>query len=182
MSFILLIFSLYIPVSVKKKRLRELFTITANAFNCRIPVLNSTSYYGYLLQYALFTKEQVEKSVHRGSDIQSIKDKLYENAYVMGEKLRKSLSVKTPDKIMKACKILYSALGIKFRGTARGEITMRKCFFSQFYSPDVCRIISSLDEGIISGMMGGGKLTFYQRITEGSESCKAHLTELKFRS
>ncbi len=70
-------------------------------------------------------------------------------------------------------RILYRALKIDFRGISSGEIEISRCYFSQFYSPQICELISSLDEGILAGLAGDGRLTFSQRITEGRDCCKA---------
>jgi len=66
-------------------------------------------------------------------------------------------------------------LGIDFLGEPDGSMVMTRCFFSDYYSSPVCRLISSLDEGLLVGLAGGGRLSFSQRITEGHECCRAHL-------
>ena len=63
------------------------------------------------------------------------------------------------------------------RGLCRNEFAIRRCFFSGFYSPEVCRLISSLDEGLAAGLTGG-KLCFVQRITDGGSCCKGHIDRM----
>ena len=56
---------------------------------------------------------------------------------------------------------------------AYGEIVVTDCYFSRFYTPEQCAIMSSVDSGIIAGLCGGGTLTFTERITEGCRRCRA---------
>ena len=70
-------------------------------------------------------------------------------------------------------KILYEMLGIEFLDTGQGTITIPKCFFSQYYTDQICQLISALDEGVLAGLSGGGRLDFSQRLTEGNDCCKA---------
>jgi hypothetical protein len=94
----------------------------------------------------------------------------------MGSELRQRLHIKNTQEIMLASRLLYDILGIEFQGDARGEVTINACFFSTYYSSGVCRILSSLDEGVAAGLSGGGTLSFAQRITEGKDCCKARLS------
>lgn len=71
---------------------------------------------------------------------------------------------------------LYKGIGIDLRGTLPGDIRVQSCFFSQYYTPGMCALISAMDDGMMSGIMGGGTLTFTQRITEGCGCCRACLT------
>ena len=56
---------------------------------------------------------------------------------------------------------------------AYGEIVVTDCYFSRFYTPEQCAVMSSVDSGIIAGLCGGGTLTFTERITEGCRRCRA---------
>ena len=76
---------------------------------------------------------------------------------------------------MQASAIIYRALRIEFQGEPDGTIVIKNCFFSDYYSGEVCRIISSLDEGLLAGLSAGGKVNFSQRITEKKECCRAYL-------
>jgi len=153
----------------------ELFNCTALAFECGIPQLEGLSFDECLEKYALFTKEEVEKSIQQGNDLQTIKNRLYQNAFRLGEKLRKRFHVTTIEEVMTMSRILYRTMEIEFHGTVQGEITINRCFFSRYYSRQVCQVISSLDEGVIAGLSGGGQLIFSERITEGKDCCKACL-------
>ena len=76
---------------------------------------------------------------------------------------------------MQMGELIYKVLKIEFQGEPRGNIVIKRCFFSAYYSRSVCQLISSLDEGLLTGLSGGGKLIFSQRITEGHECCRAYL-------
>lgn len=56
---------------------------------------------------------------------------------------------------------------------AYGEIVVTDCYFSRYYTPEQCAVMSSVDSGIIAGLCGGGTLTFTERITEGCRRCRA---------
>ncbi|MBM3236442.1 hypothetical protein FJZ31_09105 [Candidatus Poribacteria bacterium] len=173
MSLLLKIRQFHIPAFIKKKALKKLFTCTALAFGCETPPIKRLPFRECLLQYALFTKEKVEEAIQHGRDLQALKSQLYQNAYQLGQELRKSFRITRIEEVMSMGKILYRILGIEFRGSVQGEVTISRCFFSRFYSSQVCQVISSLDEGVVAGLSGGGRLTFYQRITEGQECCRA---------
>ncbi|HEX9973828.1 MAG TPA: hypothetical protein VGD14_17295 [bacterium] len=129
-----------------------------------------------LKHYALFTKAAAEKVLQNKSMSQKIvKSNLYKHTYQMGQKIKKQLGLRTFEDALKASRFLYNMLGIDFEGNQDGEIIIRQCYFSQFYSSQVCELISALDEGMLAGISGGGKLTFCQRITEGKDCCKANL-------
>ena len=175
MNLLLRMLQIYIPTFIKKRKIEELYNCTALAFERRIPQVKKLSFDESLEKYALFTKQEVEKSIHQGNDLQTIKNRLYQNAFCLGEKIRKRFHVTTIEEVMIMSRILYRALDIEFHGTNEGEITINRCFFSRFYSSQVCQVISSLDEGVIAGLSGGKKLIFSERITEGKDCCKACL-------
>jgi hypothetical protein len=106
-------------------------------------------------------------------DVVEIRRRLYEGAYRMGEELRRAFRVTNTADAMAAARVLYRALGIDLRATPSGEITIHRCFFSQYYSSPVCQVIASLDEGLFAGLSGGGQLAFTRRITEGHGCCTA---------
>ena len=60
------------------------------------------------------------------------------------------------------------------QGDARGEVVINRCYFSRFFSSEVCRLMSAMDAGLFAGLSNGGVLTFSCRITEGQPCCRAH--------
>ena len=164
-----------LPAFIREEILSELFEATAEAFECQAPELDHLSYDEYLRAYALFTTEQAEKALQAGRDVPAIKAQLYQNAYRLGRNLRNWLGVDEMDEVMELGQILYRAIGVEIQGDAQGDVTVNRCYFSQFYSGRVCDLISALDDGVFSGLSGGGRLAFSQRLTEGRECCRAKL-------
>lgn len=177
MSFLLAVSRIYLPRSIQKSRLSELFWATADAFRGLAPQLKGYSLDQYLTKYALFTMENAERIIRQGHEYEA-KERLYCNVRQIGQNIREELKIQTLEEVMRACEVIYKALKIEFRGDLQGHICIDSCFFSSFYSSDVCRIISSLDEGLIAGLSGGHRLEFSQRITEGNRCCRAHLMEI----
>ncbi|MHB1391541.1 MAG: hypothetical protein ACYCYE_00400 [Clostridia bacterium] len=168
------IMQLYIPEFIKKKKLKELFLLTADAFQSELPELGGLSFEECLLKYALFTKEQAESYLQCGHSIEEVKNRLHQNSYNYGQNLRKNLHIITWEEAVTALKVIYKLIRIDFQCDKHGEITIKQCFFSKYYSGAVCDLISSLDEGLAAGL-SGGRLCFSQRITEASSCCKGYL-------
>jgi hypothetical protein len=164
-----------LPAFIRVKVLSELFEATADAFKCPAPALEHFSFDERLRTYALFTKVQAEKALQAGRDLQAIKTQLYQNAYPVGRKLRRWFRADTMQDVMWLGHILYRAIGVEMQGNAQGDVRVKRCYFSQFYSGPVCDLISALDDGVFSGLSGGGRLAFSQRLTEGREYCRAKL-------
>jgi hypothetical protein len=175
MNIRLALLRIYLPRFVRKRKLRELFEVTARAFGMEAPRPGGFPLRRCLERYARFTRERAEETIRRGDPVQEIEDRLFSGALEMGQTLRRQLRVTTPEEFMAACRLLYRGLGIDLRGDSDGEIVIRTCFFSSFYSGAVCRLISALDRGLASGLSGGGTLAFTRRITEEGGCCRAHI-------
>ena len=169
------IMQLYMPAFIKKKKLNELFRLTADAFQSELPELKGLSFAECLPKYALFTKEQAESYLQSGRPLEEVKGRLYHNSCISGQTLRKSLRIITWEEAVTVLKVIYKFIGIDFEYGRQGEFIIKQCFFSKYYSSDVCKLISSLDEGLAAGLSGGGRLCFSQRITEGGSCCKGIL-------
>jgi hypothetical protein len=174
MNFLLAAGQLYIPSFVKKRRLRELFDVTAGAFQCQAPGLEGIGFDECLRRYALFTRDKAEEFINRGNDIE-IKLRLYNGAYGLAQRLRRNFHIDSAEDVMKMAKIVYRILKIDFESNLQGDVLIQRCYFSAYYSRDVCRTISSIDEGFLEGL-SGGTFRFSQRMTEGKECCLAHLS------
>jgi hypothetical protein len=175
MIMLLKIMQMYIPGFIKRKKINELFRLTADAFQCGLPELRGFSFEECISKYALFTKEQAERYLKSGRSLEELKNRLYQNFYIYGQNIRKSLRIVTWDEAVTVLKVIYKLIGIDFQCIVQGDIIIKKCFFSKYYSPEVCELISSLDEGVAAGL-SGGRLCFNQRITEGGSCCKGHLS------
>jgi len=176
MNLVLNLARLYVPTFLKKQKLEELFRLTAEAFGCEPPPIRELGYDECLQAYALFSRRKAEEALQQPEGIESLKERLYRNAFRIGEALRKDLGVRTRSDVILASRVLYRILKIECTESHSGEVTIGKCFFSRYYTSPVCRILSSLDEGVAAGLSGGGRLVFHERITEGNPCCKAELT------
>ena len=172
------IMQFYMPEFIKKKRLYELFRLSAEAFQTDMPELRGLSFTECLSKYAFFSKEQAERYLQSGCPLEEVKHRLYQNSFIFGKNLRKSLHIITWEDSVAALKTIYSFIGIDFQYDGhcgltgnQDEFEISQCLFSRYYSEEVCRLISSLDEGLAAGL-SGGRLCFTQRLTDGSSCCK----------
>ncbi len=129
-----------------------------------------------MLAYARFTTLWAEQALRGGRDLPDIQERLYRNAYGLGRAPGRLLHVRSVDRVMTLGRFLYSILDIDFQGSAGGEIAISRCYFSSFYSPEVCRLMSAMDRGLLAGLAGEGELEFTERITEGRDCCRARFT------
>jgi hypothetical protein len=173
MNLRLLALKIYIPAFIRKKKLCELFQLTAHAFRCKAPRLNGYSYRQQLMAYAEFSRSQAAACLEDGTKLEEVKGELFQGAYRMGRDVRRTFCLRGPAHVMEMSRILYRILGIDFEGSMSGDVTIRNCFFSDYYSPRICRVMSALDEGFAAGLSDGGKLSFSHRITEGGDRCRA---------
>jgi hypothetical protein len=164
------------PSIVKKQAMVQLFRSTAQAFRCEMPRLSGLSREQCLQEYARFTAEGAEEALRRGSELAELQGRLYRNAYRLGRTPGWLLHVQGVEDVMTLGSFLYGLLDIEFQGSSDGEITISRCYFSSFYSPEVCQVMSAMDRGLLAGMAGGGELVFSQRITDGQACCRARFT------
>lgn len=168
------------PALVKRQALVQLFRATAAAFQADMPRLSGLSREQCLLAYARFTAERADEALRQGDDLPGVQARLYENAYRLGRLPGRLLRVQGVGDTMMLGRSLYDILDIDFHGSdsgsGSGEITISRCYFSSFYSPEACQIMSAMDRGLLAGLAGGGELIFTQRITEGYPCCRARFT------
>jgi len=172
-GFLLAVAGIYVPEPLRRRKLEALLAATAEAFKTVPPFTKGLSCDECLHAYAQFTKDEAEKSILRG-DEEEVQSRLFVRARAMGDEFRRQFRLKNSE-VMTMAALVYRMMGIDFQGEADGCITVRSCIFSGYYPGDVCRFISSLDEGLLVGLAGGGYLTFSQRITEGFDCCRAWL-------
>jgi hypothetical protein len=174
MGLLLTVSKIYVPQSIQQHKLEALFQATAEAFQVAVPSTRGLSYNDRLKRYAEFTREQADKCIHRGSELR-VQSRLFQNAYRIGQQFKADFDINSAEEVMQMGRLIYKVLKIEFQGEPRGNIVIKRCFFSAYYSGPVCQLISSLDEGLLTGLSGGGKLIFSQRITEGHQCCRAYL-------
>lgn len=164
-----------LPGVIRKSLLKRLFRATAAGFQSPAPAVDSSSFDELLRRYAVFTRQLAEAALQSGGDIPQLKRRLYQQAFSLGAMVRKWAGIRSTAEAVEAGRILYRAIEIDLQGDARGNLTIRRCYFSQYYSCQVCGLISALDDGLFAGLSGGGRLSFSQRLTDGSPCCRARL-------
>ena len=125
-----------------------------------------------LAAYTAFTKECM-------SEPAADRRRVYRCAYMLGRKVRNITGFSAERDRERLVIWLYGNIGIRMMGHLPGEIVIPSCYFGQFYTPAQCRTMSLMDQGIISGICGGGKLIFTKRITQGYSRCAACLLQKK---
>ncbi len=165
--------ALGLPFPIRNKMFGEFFGLTARSFGAAVPDLRGLSYRRRLALYREFTFERAAQAQPGTPAGNAAEAKLGENGRAFGLRIRKLLRVETAAEAMAAARILYRSVGIDFAGEARGEIAIRRCYFAGRYTPGVCRLVSALDEGVLAGLHGGGRLEFRSRLTDGAAACLA---------
>jgi hypothetical protein len=162
-----------LPGCIKKKKLNELFKLTAGAFESSRSLTGRHSFAEALSEYALFTQEQSVAYLQSGRPLPELRSRLYQNSYAFGRKLRNDLHIISDKRSIDMLKSIYRMIGIDLRYDGKGGFMISRCFFSKYYTKEVCALISSLDEGMAAGLTGRG-LYFEQRMTEGCGCCKGY--------
>ena len=178
MNIKLFLSQFYVPASYRKRKTAELFNITAKTFGVKpAAVLAAESPDALLERYAEFSKDQAQIILKNKRSVNGIKAGLFAGAREMGVCLRNELNLKNDRDFHIATRVIYKALKIDLEFVGNGEIVIKKCFFSGFYSEKICSLMSSLDSGLIEGLSGGLKMSFYQSITECYSCCRAVISK-----
>jgi hypothetical protein len=164
----------FVPSFIRTAKIRELFRLTAAAFDVALPDLSGLTYEELLRRYARFARAESDKILGNPRRMDEVRSRLYKSAVATGLQLKDDLRIKNYHEILVASRIFYRILGITFSADTNGTITISKCFFSDYFSADTCYLISALDEGVASGL-SGGELKFTDRITENKSCCRATL-------
>jgi hypothetical protein len=139
-----------------------------------VPRLASLNSEECLARYARFASAQAGQRLQEGREIESLEKRLYENAFEMGKQQRIWFRPRSMQEMMTVGRVLYRMLQIDFQGDAHGDVVIASCYFSRFYSCEVCRLMSSMDRGLFAGLSNGGQLVFTARITEGQPCCRGY--------
>jgi hypothetical protein len=103
--------------------------------------------------------------------------RMFEAGLILGQHARKGLGVgDSVEDTIKAARILYKILGIEFSTeNTDGNIILwvSSCALSKYYTPQTCSILSYADKGVLKGLNKNMDLKFVEKITLGSERCKA---------
>ncbi len=152
----------------------QLFQATAAGFELQVPSLGNLDSKDCLAEYARFVQVHAGQRLRDRNDVPSLKRRLYQNALEMTGPLNYWMRLRTPQDVMAIARVLYRILHVDLQGDGRGEVVIQQCYFSAYYTPDVCRLMSAIDRGLFAGLSNGGELTFSARITEGQPCCLAH--------
>lgn len=176
MSLRLRALELHIPGWVARPALRRLFEETASAFGCEPVDVRGLGRRELLERYATFSAGCAERALALDGDLDAVSRRMWRNASAMGASLRRGLGVRSRSDEVRAARIAYRIIGIDLRADERGRVVVERCTFAERYSPAVCRVMSSLDAGLIAGLTRGGALAFSERITEGRPRCLARIS------
>lgn len=165
-----------IPDPVRRWALRALFRATFDAFDAPMPDLRGRSAGDLLSTYVTCTDELGRGLLLEPERRLLVERRLRSNMERLGRRIRLALGVRTTADALDVAHRLYGLIGIDLTGDGRGQVVVSRCAFSARYSPDVCRVMSASDAGLLAGLTDGGRLTFTERITTGSAVCLATLT------
>ena len=151
------------PKRLRCLELQLLLNVTARGFGAAAKGIWFLPYERALREYAAFTadRENVDPARLRAA------------AFAAGRKIRRVTGLDDREDLERLIFALYRGIGITMTGRLPGEITVSSCYFGRFYTPERCALMSQADEGIIAGILGGGELTFTERISEGRRRCAA---------
>lgn len=164
---------LWLPPSLKKKALSDLASLTAEAFGSAPPPFDGMSWRERIEAYARYTREEARRTMLRPEELPGLRARLRENARVFAAGLKKRFGAKEREQALRLARILYRAIGIDFEAGLDGGILIRSCGFCAHYDGAVCGLVSGLDEGVLAGLLGDGRLEFRERLTEGGAACRA---------
>ncbi|MFP4196842.1 MAG: hypothetical protein ACLFS6_04225 [Methanomassiliicoccales archaeon] len=77
--------------------------------------------------------------------------------------------------LLMAARIMYRVLGIDFEVLGGRTMRVNRCSPSRWYSPASCRIMSAVDEGVLSGICPPARMVFERGMTEGHPYCLANI-------
>ncbi len=175
MSLKLKLLKLHIPGFIQTKEFIRLFQRTADAFGGDVPNIKKMRLQQIREQFAVYTARAAERLIRRRADTKVVQQRLYASAFQLGAGLREKFKIKKRADVLVLLPVIYRILGIDLAIDDK-KIIVKNCFFSRYYSEEICRIISALDKGIIAGLTGGGRLEFTQRITGGMPCCIAEIS------
>jgi hypothetical protein len=178
-------FQLPMPGFVRRACIARLARITADAFGVPAPGVDGARgarrmrAREALEAYAAFSAQGAAALLRTGRGLSTAEARLFSNARDLGRRLRRALGIRTRAEGMGVARALYRMIRVDFRPTASAgaapggtAFEVPRCFFASHYSPAVCRLVSSLDAGLLAGLTDGGQLSFARRITEVASSCK----------
>jgi hypothetical protein len=169
----LLVLRLHLPASVRRSILTELIAATARAFDRPGPRTTGLSVEELSARAVDVSRAWADEAIRGGGDLEQIERRLFSEAFDLGLRARDRLRLVTETDGLAAARIVYRAIGIDVRLGGTGDVLVARCAFARAYGPEVCRLMSSMDSGLIAGLTGAAGLRFTERITEGAPACRA---------
>jgi hypothetical protein len=165
------------PEPVRRWVLRALFRATVGALESPPAALRGLSSEELLRAYAVWTDRLCREVLADPSRRADAERRLFAAAERLGRRVRRGLGVRTRAEALEVARRLYGIVDIDLAGDDRGRIVVARCRFSTTYSAQVCAVMSATDAGLLSGLTGGARLTFTERITAGAPACVAWLVD-----
>lgn len=166
----------YVPAPFARTAIERLFEATGSAFGRAHGDVRSLDRAALLDRYIRFTATCVDDALGAGVALGPISQRLWNNAHALGCRLKHRLHVRTRDEGLRAARIAYRSIGIELHVDRSGAVVVDRCPFATVYAPSTCRLMSSLDAGLVAGLTDGGRLAFAERITEGRPRCLGRIT------
>lgn len=164
---------IHVPARLRLEKISELATLTARAFGVPPPDLANRPVRSALEAYARFTRESADRVVRDKADLAGLGARLRQEALDFGQALAVLFGIRDRGQALRLIRLAYRAIGIDLTAGPDGSILVSRCSFREFYAPATCRLIASLDEGLMAGICGGGRLAFSERMTSGDAACRA---------
>jgi hypothetical protein len=168
----------WLPGPLRRRMLDDLARLTAESFGAAAPSLAGLSRRDAVRRFAEFTRTEAERALAGKGPMTAelVRARLHDRARALGLSVRRRLRIVTRAEAFRALRLLYRGIGIDIDADWRsGRVVVRRCAFSNTYTPEVCALVSALDAGIVAGITGGGALAFSGRITEGASCCRARV-------
>lgn len=178
MSLRLALLERHLPGPIRRRMLQRLVAGTADAFGAPRPTLPDPRDAAFIRAFAEFTRDRAAGLGDDGPATAAARARLYAAALELGRSIRRWAGVRTAEDSARALRLVYDAIGIGLRADLEtGAVTVRRCAFSDTYTPSVCHLVSALDAGVFRGVTGAWNVTFVERITDGSATCRGHLAK-----
>ena len=173
MNLRLMLLRLHVPASVRRAALRDLIAATASAFERDLPDTAGLTEPELLSRAIECSRAWAEEAIRTGADLDRLEGRMFREA-----SRARPACARTPPCLVRgrrpaAARVVYGAIGIDLRAPGMREFSIPRCAFACAYVPDVCRLMSSMDSGLIAGLTGARGLRFTERITEGAAACHA---------
>ncbi len=123
--------------------------------------------------------ETLINTIGRKKAIIKGREAMFKEGLSLGQKFKRILGVgNNLDDLIRAAKILYKVLGIKFtieENDGRMVMVVKHCSLAEYYTSETCQVLSAADEGVVQGLNPDINMHFTKRITEGAPCCLANL-------